>query len=120
MRAFPPRRCGGAGERVAAWRREAPYRAVKRLSDLFREHADTPFSTAAWRQAARRAGNRAKLLLCRDLTIAVAVLRREALWPELYPSGATREDAEADVRDLLTFWQSPLAAALHDKLHPLK
>ena len=121
LRAFHPRHARNATEGVAAWRRELPYRAVKKLSDLLREHADTPFLSAPWRRAVRRAANRAGLLLCGDLAVAVAVLRRESAWPELYPGQASpRDESEADVRDLILFWLSPLAASLFERLHPHK
>lgn len=111
VRAFHPRHIRHSGEAVAAWRRDLPYRAVKRLSDLFKEHAETPFSTVAWRRAARRAGNRAGLLLCGDLAVAAEVLRGAE-----YPFAGEAED---DLRDLVGFWLSP-AAALADRVHPAK
>jgi tetratricopeptide (TPR) repeat protein len=114
IKAFHPRHMRQAGEAVAAWRRELPYRAVKRLSDLLREQPDVKFSTAAWRRAVRRTANRVGLVLCGDLQVAVAVLRRG----EWAAGDALPEDeVQEDIRDLIQFWLQPLAGDLSDRVH---
>lgn len=114
IKAFHPRHMRQAGEAVAAWRRELPYRAVKRLSDLLREQPDVKFSTAAWRRAVRRTANRTGLVLCGDLQVAVAVLRRG----EWAAGDALSEDeVQEDIRDLIQFWLQPLAGDLSDRVH---
>ncbi len=112
VRAFHPRHVRHASEAVTAWRRELPYRAVKRLSDLFREHADTPFSSPTWRRAVRQTANRAGLLLCGDLVAAAAVLgQQDTRQPDT-------DAADTDLHDLARFWISETAAAIADRLRP--
>lgn len=107
VHAFHPRHVRSASEAVAAWRRELPYRAVKRLSDLLRELADVEFSTGRWRRSVRRAGNRAGLLLCADLAAARAAL--ESLGGD---------EVAADLDDLARFWLSAEAGAIADRVRP--
>ncbi|MCS6914486.1 MAG: hypothetical protein RMK29_13250 [Myxococcales bacterium] len=107
LRAFHPRHVRHANEAVAAWRRDLPYRTVKRLSDLFREHPDVQFSTGAWRRAVRRAANRAGLLVCGDLCAARAMLEQMG-----------GEETSADVEDLALFWLSDQGGKMAERLRP--
>lgn len=132
VRSFHPRHTGKPADDVAAWKRELPYRATKRLGDLFKERADVEFSTPAWRRAVRRTLNRAALLVSGDLIAAASVLRsidvpamRDAraaaagLHLRLDDSDADpSQEAEADLRDLCGFFVDPQLAPLFDKLHP--
>jgi hypothetical protein len=107
VHAFHPRHVRHSGEAVAAWRRELPYRAVKRLSDLLRDLADVEFSTAVWRRAVRRTANRAGLVLCGDLRAAQAALL-----------ALGSEETAADVEDLALFSLSAEAGELADRVRP--
>lgn len=130
VRAFHPRHLKQAAEDVAAWKRELAYRAVKRLSDWFRDNPDVEFSTTAWRRAVRRTIQRAALLVAGDLIAAANVLRTLDLdYAEQEPSGFylglgdneiedPAAEAEADLRDLCAFFIDPAFAALLDRLHP--
>ena len=59
------------------WKRALPYKVAKRLAELFRELANTEFSSAKWRKAVQRTGNRAGLLTSGDLIAAARVMRAE-------------------------------------------
>lgn len=131
VRGFHPRHVRSVEGEVAAWKRELPYRVVKRLGELFRDLSDVQFSTVAWRQAVRRTVQRAALLVSGDLVAAASVLRtvdvpaaREAdpaggpyLRLGLYGADPAVE-AEADLVDLCVFFLSTEAGALIDRLHP--
>lgn len=132
VRSFHPRHTGKPADDVAAWKRELPYRATKRLGDLFKERADVEFSTPAWRRAVRRTLNRAALLVSGDLIAAASVLRSIDV-PAMQDARAAAaglhlrlddndaeagQEAEADLQDLCGFFVDPQLAPLFDKLHP--
>jgi tetratricopeptide (TPR) repeat protein len=83
LRAFHPRHNrrrpaqNGEQDEVARWKRALPYKVAKRLAELFAQLSDTEFSTARWRKAVQRTGNRAGLLTSGDLIAAARVLRAE-------------------------------------------
>jgi hypothetical protein len=83
LRAFHPRharrRPAQAGEQdeAAMWKRALPYKVAKRLAELFAQLSDTEFSSAKWRKAVQRTGNRAGLLTSGDLIAAARVMRAE-------------------------------------------
>jgi golgin subfamily B member 1 len=80
LRAFHPRhsrrRVQGEDE-AAMWKRALPYKVAKRLAELFAALADTEFSSAKWRRAVQRTGNRAGLAVSGDLIAAARVLTAE-------------------------------------------
>jgi tetratricopeptide (TPR) repeat protein len=130
VRAFHPRHAAKPADDVAAWKRDLAYRAVKRLTELLRDHPDVMFSTVAWRRSVRRTLQRAALLFSGDLISAVSVIRGvdlaasheprlDGYYLRLDHHGAeAAAEAEADVRDLCTFFIDPQNAALLDRLHP--
>jgi len=141
VRAFHPRHARVPGEDVASWKRELPYRTVKRLGEVFRDQADTVFSTVVWRRAVRRTLQRAGLLISGDLLAAASVLRTvdlpfvfanplAALKDKEEPGGPylrldngrsdvdPQAECEADLRDLCAFFLDPQFAPLFDRLHP--
>lgn len=130
VRAFHPRHATKPADDVAAWKRDLAYRAVKRLTELLRDQPDVTFSTVAWRQAVRRTLHRAGLLFSGDLIGAVNVIRsvdlpassdagQDGFFLRLDHHGADPQaEAEADVRDLCTFFIDPQFAPLFDRLHP--
>jgi hypothetical protein len=81
LRAFHPRHnrrpVAGEADEAATWKRALPYKVAKRLADLIREHAETPFSTARWRRGVRHSANRAGLLMAGDVIAAARVLGQE-------------------------------------------
>jgi hypothetical protein len=138
VRGFHPRHAKIPQEEVTAWKRELPYRAVKRLGEVFRDLGEVSFSTVEWRRAVRRATQRAALLICGDLIAAVQVVAGidlslaqgtgnaadDALRPHLRLDTLSRPidieaEAEADIDDLCRFYLDPQHAALFDRLHPL-
>jgi hypothetical protein len=82
LRAFHPRharRRPGEGEADEAqmWKRALPYKVAKRLAELFRDLANTEFSSHRWRRAVQKTGNRAGLLASGDIIAAARVLSAE-------------------------------------------
>src|SRR5207248_188269 len=83
LRAFHPRHARrrptqpGEQDEAAKWKRALPYKVAKRLAERFAALSDTEFSTAKWRKAVQRTGNRAGLLTSGDLIAAARVLRAE-------------------------------------------
>lgn len=126
VRAFHPRHAAKPADDVAVWKRDLAYRAVKRLAELLRDQPDVTFSTVAWRRAVRRTLQRAALSFSGDLISAVSVIRnidlaasQDGYHLRLDHHGAdAAAEAEADVRDLCTFFIDPLNAPLLDRLHP--
>ncbi len=140
VRAFHPRHARIPAEDVAAWKRELPYRTVKRLGEVFRDQPDVVFSTVSFRRAVRRTLQRAALLFSGDLLSAASVLRTIDLpiartplgktpdkdelggpYLRLFsvePEGGVEAECEADLRDLCTFFLDSQHAALFDRLHP--
>ncbi|MSP61854.1 MAG: hypothetical protein EXR72_16275 [Myxococcales bacterium] len=102
LRAFHPVDERAAAAEVARWSRELPGPVARRLDELLATHAETGFSTTAWRRAVQHTGNRAGLLLCGDLVAACAILRAEG--------------DEAAIEDLARFAASDDYVALSQKL----
>jgi hypothetical protein len=103
LRAFHPRHARHArDEEAAKWKRALPYKAAKKLAELFAEGADTQFSSARWRRAVQHTGNRAGLVVSGDMIAAARVLYAEG-------------DKEA-VRELARFAASDDYMALRTKL----
>jgi tetratricopeptide (TPR) repeat protein len=138
VRAFHPRHARIPAEDVAAWKRELPYRTVKRLGEVFRDQPDVVFSTVTWRRVVRRTLQRAALLVSGDLLAAASVLRTIDLPNAKLPPSKDKEEpggpyltlassdrqgdlqgeCEDDLRDLCSFFLDPQYAALLDRLHP--
>lgn len=143
VRGFHPRHARTASDDVAAWKRELPYRSVKRLGEVFRDLGDVQFSSVTWRRAVRRTLQRTALLLSGDLLSAAHVLRNIELPAALataqaISTGGGKEEAngmhlrfdnaargaeasaecEADIADLCAFFIDPQHAPLFDRLHP--
>lgn len=80
LRAFHPRharRKADEADEAAMWKRALPYKVAKRLAELFRDLANTEFSSHRWRRAVQKTGNRAGLLACGDIIAAARVLSAE-------------------------------------------
>jgi tetratricopeptide (TPR) repeat protein len=80
LRAFHPRharRKTDEADESAKWKRALPYKVAKRLAELFRDLANTEFSSHKWRRAVQKTGNRAGLLACGDVIAAARVLSAE-------------------------------------------
>jgi hypothetical protein len=103
LRAFHPRHARRkADDEAAMWKRALPYKVAKRLAELFRDQANTEFSSHRWRRAVRKTGNRAGLVVSGDVIAAARVLHAEG-------------DAEG-IEDLARFAASDDYAALRTKL----
>jgi tetratricopeptide (TPR) repeat protein len=103
LRAFHPRHARRSGDDEAAyWRKLLPYKAARRLSELFRDMGDTPFSSVEWRKAVRYTANRAGLLASGDVVAAARILNEDG-------------DPQA-IRELARFAVSDEYAALRAKL----
>jgi hypothetical protein len=107
LRAFHPRharhRPGQEGsDEAAVWKKQLPYKVARRLGELFRDLADTEFSSVRWRRAVQHSANHAGLLVCSDPVAAARVL-------------AAENDTEA-VHELARFAASDLYAQLTQKL----
>ena len=77
LRAFHPRharRKADEADEAAMWKRALPYKVAKRLAELFRDLANTEFSSHRWRRAVQKTGNRAGLLASGDIIAAARVL----------------------------------------------
>ena len=140
VRAFHPHHARIPLEDVAVWKRELPYRTVKRLGEVFRDQPDVYFSTVSYRKAVRRTLQRAALLISSDLLAAANVLRtidlplsqaepkklgekEEPGGPHLRLDNArgdvdAQAECEDDIRDLCSFYLDPQFAPLFDRLHP--
>jgi hypothetical protein len=59
------------------WKRALPYKVAKRLAELFRDLANTEFSSHRWRRAVQKTGNRAGLVASGDIIAAARVLHAE-------------------------------------------
>jgi tetratricopeptide (TPR) repeat protein len=80
LRAFHPRharRRTDEQDEAAMWKRALPYKVAKRLAELFRDLANTEFSSHRWRRAVQKTGNRAGLLASSDIIAAARVLSAE-------------------------------------------
>ncbi|MGZ3406152.1 MAG: tetratricopeptide repeat protein, partial [Polyangia bacterium] len=80
LRAFHPRharRKADEADEAAMWKRALPYKVAKRLAELFRDLANTEFSSHRWRRAVQKTGNRAGLLASGDIIAAARVLHAE-------------------------------------------
>ena len=80
LRAFHPRharRMAAGDDEAQLWKRALPYKVAKRLAELFRELSNTEFSSARWRKAVQKTGNRAGLLAAGDVLAATRVLLAE-------------------------------------------
>lgn len=80
--------------------RKLPMKTARKMTAEFKEHADEPFSTATWRGAIARNGNRVGLALCGNLGAAVAVLAPEAGHGESLRQAVR---ASEELRDLIAF-----------------
>jgi tetratricopeptide (TPR) repeat protein len=83
LRAFHPRHArrrpdqSGDADEAAMWKRALPYKVAKRLAELFRDLANTEFSSHRWRRAVQKTGNRAGLVASGDIIAAARVLHAE-------------------------------------------
>jgi hypothetical protein len=103
LRAFHPRHARRSGDDEAAnWRKQLPYKAARRLSELFRDLGDTHFSSVDWRRAVQHTVNRAGLIASGDVIAAARVLNAE-------------DDAQA-LRELARFAVSDLYKQLRSKI----
>lgn len=74
LAAFHPRHVGTRKADADELRRRLPYKAARRLADLFEQLRDTEFSSARWRLAVQTAAARAGLVVSGDLQASAAVL----------------------------------------------
>lgn len=86
LKAFHPRharwRAGAqsaTGEQAAKLKKALPYKAAKRLAELFQQNEQTPFSSANWRAMVRATGDRAGLLVSGDLATAARIVLAETV-----------------------------------------
>jgi hypothetical protein len=112
LRAFHPRHMRGrrdlgaeAMEQAQALRKAMPFKISRRLGEIFRTETNLKFDSGAWRLAVTRSANRAGLVLCGDLSVAIRLLFEED------PALATRQLDELVrsapvVRDLMAFASS--------------
>ncbi len=112
LRAFHPRHlrrrgpestADGDRHEADALRRAFPYKAGRRLGELFRERPNLSFDSAAWRRAVYMSANRVGLVLSGDVASAVAQIRIDepALADLPLIPDAIRQSPI--LRDLLTF-----------------
>ncbi|MCR9160394.1 MAG: tetratricopeptide repeat protein [Nannocystaceae bacterium] len=88
------------GKLAQEFARKLPMKTARKITAEFKEHADGPFSTAQWRSAIARNGNRVGLALCGDLSAAVTVLA-----PDAQHGSALRQAVRGseELRDLIAF-----------------
>lgn len=86
LKAFHPKharfRAGSddaAAEQAGRLKKALPYKAAKRVGELFQEHAEVPLDPLRWRESVREASNRAGLLMCGCASVAVPIVGREAV-----------------------------------------
>lgn len=84
LKAFHPRharwRAGTQGaEQAAKVKKALPYKAAKRLAELFQQNDQIPFSSVRWRTVVQETGSRAGLLMCGDLKAAAGIVLRESV-----------------------------------------
>jgi hypothetical protein len=123
LKAFHPRharwRAGEkSAEQVAKLKKTLPYKVAKRLAELLQESHETPFSSARWRAVVLESGNRAGLLMCRDLRAAARILLREQAPEAKLDAAVMREQARAagPLRELLRFAVSDEYFVLRESL----
>ena len=95
------------------WSSEADAKPLDKITAEFKEHSDDPFSTAQWRGAIARNGNRVGLALCGNLSAAVTVLAPDA------GHGASLRQAvrgSEELRDLIAFACTKTYAAAREQL----
>ncbi len=93
--------------------RKLPMKTARKITAEFKEHSDDPFSTAQWRSAIARNGNRVGLAICGNLSAAVTVLAPEA------GHGASLRQAvrgSEELRDLIAFACTKTYAAARQQL----
>ncbi len=76
---FPAGSDDAAAEQASKLKKALPYKAAKRVGELFQEHAEVSLDPLRWREAVREAGNRAGLLMCGCARVAVPIVGREAV-----------------------------------------
>jgi hypothetical protein len=114
LKAFHPRHArrhhasagDSASEQVAKLKRSVPYKVAKRLVELFGAQGRAAWSSVRWRALVQQTGNRAGLLLCGDLKVAV----RLVLAQRGMSAAATAAAGEVSGEDLvrLTVEHEPL------------
>ena len=121
LRSFHPRHMKGRRdlsahdrEQVSVFRRALPFKVARKLGDLFRAQSDTPFSSAAWRLAVQKSANRAGLLICGDLEVALAQMVTTDPALDATPDQLIRVSPQ--VRDLFEFALSDGYMQLRAKL----
>jgi tetratricopeptide (TPR) repeat protein len=84
LRAFHPRHMRGrrdlgadALEQAQTLRKAMPFKIARRLGEIFRTETEIKFDSGLWRQAVTRSANRAGLVLCGDLSVAIRLLCEE-------------------------------------------
>lgn len=122
LRAFHPRHMRSRDdltleerEEVSVFRRALPFKLARRLGELFRQEASTPFHSARWRAAVLLSANRVGLILCGNLDAALRVLRREDPSLQDTPTEDLVSSSPA-IKDLLTFASSDTYHACRIKL----
>lgn len=93
--------------------RKLPMKTARKITAEFKEHSDDPFSTALWRSAIARNGNRVGLAVCGNLGAAVTVLAPDA------GHGASLRQAvrgSEELRDLIAFACTKTYAAARQQL----
>ena len=88
------------GKLAQEFARKLPMKTARKMTAEFKERVSEPFSTAQWRSAIARNGNRVGLALCGNLGAAVTVLAPDA------GHGASLRQAvrgSEELRDLIAF-----------------
>lgn len=88
------------GKLAQEFARKLPMKTARKITAEFKERADANFSTAQWRGAIARNGNRVGLALCGNLGAAVAVLA-----PDAQHGSSLRQAVRGseELRDLIAF-----------------
>ncbi len=109
LRAFHPRHMRGrrdlgeaAVEQANQLRKAMPFKIARRLSELFRERGNLQFDSGRWRQAVMRSANRAGLVLCGDLSVALRLIIEDDLALAASPVEELLKSSPL-VRDLFAF-----------------
>jgi hypothetical protein len=126
LKAFHPRHArrhhasagDSAGDQVAKLKRSVPYKVAKRLVELFAAQGRAAWSSVRWRAMVQQTGNRAGLLLCGDLKVAVRLVLAQRGGPgEVSVEELVRLAGEHEpLRDLLQYAISEDYFHLREKL----
>jgi len=109
LRAFHPRHMRGrrdlgeaAVEQANHLRKAMPFKIARRLGEIFRQQVNLQFDSGRWRQAVIRSANRAGLVLCGDLGLALRLVIEDDLTLAASPLEELLRTSPV-IRDLVTF-----------------